>query len=217
MDSEDWDARAIEALTASAPLSDCCLVGPFIMTLNCQARWSAWRPRDDRIYSAARRVLIRTDVPRFSSEEEWIKWLTKTIPVAGGFLLDRESYRFTESICNWKPGAGLAVSATGQHCKLQFDGIPFPGAERIADVEGHDWPPSPHGEIRRPKKLPGRCEVEAGGFAIRDLDLEIDCGAYHTDPESLNVSFQGFARTPGQRKDKHISGSLYCRVATLVD
>jgi hypothetical protein len=212
MNAEVPDARVVEELTAFAPLSDYCLVGGTIYFINCQAEWGALRLRDNATFAAACRLLARIGVPQFGTGAEWSEWVTRTVPLAGGFLYAGQSHRFAEGSCTWQSGAGLSVKAIGAGCRLDFAGIPFTDAERISDLEGCGWPPLPDEGIRRAAAAPAPWSVEVDGRCIRVVALEIDCGAYHPEPATLNVFFQGTAQDADRGDDRDISGSLYCRV-----
>jgi len=214
MNAEIPDARVVEVLTAFAPLSDYCLVGGTIYFINCQARWGALRLRDNATFAAACRFLARIGVPQFGTGAEWSEWVTRTVPLAGGFLYNGQIYRFSEASCTWQSGAGLSVKAIGAGCKLDFANIPFADAERISDLEGCGWPPLPEQGIRRAAPASAPWTVEAEGRSISVVALEIDCGAYHPEPATLNVFFQGTAQHPVRGGDQDLSGSLYCRLVS---
>jgi hypothetical protein len=214
MGAEVPDSRVVEVLTAFAPLSDFCLVGGTIYFVNCQARWGALRLEDNATFAAACRLLDRIGVPQFATGSEWSEWVTRTVPLAGGFLYDGQSYRFSEASCTWQSRAGLSVKGIGSGCKLDFANIPFAEAERISDLEGCGWPPLPEHGIRQAAPATASWTVEVDGRSIRVVALEIDCGAYHPEPTTLNVFFQGTAQDPDSGDDRDVSGSLYCRVVS---
>ncbi len=196
---------------AFAPLSDYCLVGGTIYFINCQARWGALRLEDNATFAACR-MLSRIGVPQFATGGEWVEWVARTVPVAGGFLYGGQSYRFAEASCTWQPGGRLSVKGVGANCKLDFPGIPFPDAAHISELEGCGWPPTPDEGIRRAAAAPSPWTIEVDGRSVRVLALEIDCGAYRPEPATLNVFFQGTAHDPIAGGDRDVSGSLYCRV-----
>lgn len=212
MDSEVADARVVARLTAFAPLSDLCLVGGTIYFINSQASWNVLRMENDAFFEAACRLLTRIGTPQFGTSDEWSEWVRRTAPLAGGFLYDGQRYRFAKASCTWQADAGLTVKAIGANCSLDLAGIPFQDAERISDLEGCGWPPGSHNGIRRPRVGPPACIVEVEGRKISVAALEFHCGAYHAEPATLNVFFQGSVQDSVSGDDQSISGSVYCRV-----
>jgi len=171
---------------------------------------------DDAVYAASLRLLPKLGVRQFTSDEEWLDWCRRTVPVPGGFLYRRLPYRFQQAFCAWQPGSGLAAKATGTDCALNFAHVPITGVRHVADLEGCDWPPQlPTQGFRRPAPVDFPWAMRAGSRTLKIVSIEIDCGAYNAEPETLNVFFHGEASESSEEPEHTVSGSLCCRIVPM--
>jgi hypothetical protein len=73
----------------------------------------------------------------------------------------------------------------------------------------------PEHDFGRPAPVPFPWTVQAGTRTLKISTMEIDCGAYNADPETLMVWFHGEAREFPQEREHTVSGSLCCRVVPV--
>jgi hypothetical protein len=130
---------------------------------------------------------------------------------AGGFEYRGRGFRFQQANCYWEPGGELTIEATGDRCGLTLVGVPFPGANEVAELPGRVWEPDD-------EQLSLYADTFAeGGLEVRGKRLwivsgSIKCGRFDAERDVLTVSFRLAVQDDVYGREDEADGVAYCEV-----
>src|SRR5262245_19895951 len=107
----------------------------------------------------------------------------------GGFEYRGRGFRFRAATCSLDPGGYLHVEATGDRCGLRLVGVPFPGAESVAELPGRTWEPN-EDELALHADVFAEGGLEVRGKRLWIMGGRVACTRFDAAREALGVSFR---------------------------